>query len=693
MVSPDGKATTEYRDALSKLGYTIGSDSLSPEQWLAGKVLSVEHIKMLEASRISPNVVAERGYVTVRLSEQLKPLGFSDNQVKLVPGLLIPLHDVFGHLAGHVLRPDNPRMNDKGKPCKYEIPSLSMNVIDCPPSCVSRIGDPEIPLWITEGAKKGDALASYGQTALVINGVFGWRGMNEFGGKTILADLEKVAFNERLVYLAFDNDVVVKSSVLLALIRLAHYLTKLGAKVKFLVIPIDEDGTKVGVDDYLAMGHTVEDLVALMRDKPPKAREETDRKFKRPAPPDVLRTILSDEYKFATRDLDERVFVNGEPISGLIEAEINTYLRTVEALDSDYFYSIKAAQDLILTMADENRFNPIKDYLEELKWDGEDHIAKLCTYIKDVDGIFPMIYRRWVIGTIERVFNGPEDNFNHVLVLVGPQGEGKSYFVMWHSSGIGYSFFTNRIFIPDDKDTQYGQITNFIWELGELEHLFRKVDVEMFKNAISAQFVDIRVPYEKWPIKKPHIASYIATANNANGIFNDPTGSRRYMTAEIININWEYAKEVDVNQIFAQGYALYKAGETGKLTREEAAQVSKINANFEIPDELDDWMSELVLQNEKGFFDSKTAIGVLRSKGMPMGRWSSKDIDAWMAKRYKTHSRVWKVDGKSRRGYKGYSLAVDDVEGVFTASVDKVGLVKTVYETVEVVEEPKEGDA
>jgi hypothetical protein len=59
--------------------------------------------------------------------------------------------------------------------------------LDCPPRCRALLGDPATLLWITEGQKKADALASAGATALALLGVWNLKGKNAFGGVTVLA--------------------------------------------------------------------------------------------------------------------------------------------------------------------------------------------------------------------------------------------------------------------------------------------------------------------------------------------------------------------------------------------------------------------------------------------------------------------------------------------------------------------------
>ena len=53
--------------------------------------------------------------------------------------------------------------------------------VDCPPRCRPGLADPAVPLWITEGQKKADALASRGLCAIALLGVWNWRGTNACG--------------------------------------------------------------------------------------------------------------------------------------------------------------------------------------------------------------------------------------------------------------------------------------------------------------------------------------------------------------------------------------------------------------------------------------------------------------------------------------------------------------------------------
>jgi hypothetical protein len=89
---------------------------------------------------------------------------------------------VDGDVVGHQCKPDRPRLDrKKGKPIKYETPSGASVRLDIPPNVRNLLGNPKVPLWITEGVKKGDSAASRGLCCITLTAVYNTRGKNEYG--------------------------------------------------------------------------------------------------------------------------------------------------------------------------------------------------------------------------------------------------------------------------------------------------------------------------------------------------------------------------------------------------------------------------------------------------------------------------------------------------------------------------------
>ena len=210
------------------------------------------HLAMLAASGITPDHAALRGYETI---DRQAPAGRAEDR----QGCPQPRPRPAG--ADAALRRLAPGATSTGptiRGCatassiKYETPWRQRNGLDFPPGVAPMLGDPAIPLWITEGVKKADCGALHGLCIVGLVRVWNWLGTNTAGGKMALADWRDIALNGRRVIIAFDGDMARKPSVQKAVHALAAYLAVKGARVEYLWLPDTDD--KTGLDDYLWPG-------------------------------------------------------------------------------------------------------------------------------------------------------------------------------------------------------------------------------------------------------------------------------------------------------------------------------------------------------------------------------------------------------------------------------------------------------
>jgi len=274
------------------------SDTKSVFSEAIPELLTDHFLHLNDGSGLSIDVIRERGYRSILGKSELEKLGFTSAQ-RRSPGILIPLWSVDGKEAGYQFRPDHPRTDRRGRPVKYDSPTGSSNRLDCPPRCQKILGNPQVPLWITEGSKKADALASRGACAISVTGVWGFKGKNQFGGVTFLADWDYVTLRNRTVYLAFDSDIVSKEPVRKALEHIGEHLKHKGAAVHIIQLPQLEGQSKTGIDDYL-LRYTLQDAERLAGDFKPEEKGNRERYVSGFVLPDgtVGEMVVADDERF-----------------------------------------------------------------------------------------------------------------------------------------------------------------------------------------------------------------------------------------------------------------------------------------------------------------------------------------------------------------------------------------------------------
>lgn len=239
--------------------------------------VSQGHADELAASEITEEVRTARGYRTMYGTEedqaQLRAMHiprWAWREESAFPGLLMPMYRVSGEQIGMQFKPCVPQEYN-GKPMKYASQSGVPNRIDVPPAVAAQVQDPTEPLWITEGVKKADALASKGRPVVTLTGVFNWRSKNG-----TLGDWEDIPLRGRTVVICFDADARENRMVLAAMRRLGSWLESKGAaKVLYLIVPGElarDDGSLIktkGVDDFFHAGGTLAMLGEAASADPP----------------------------------------------------------------------------------------------------------------------------------------------------------------------------------------------------------------------------------------------------------------------------------------------------------------------------------------------------------------------------------------------------------------------------------------
>jgi predicted P-loop ATPase len=302
-----------------------------------------------------------------------------------------------------------------------------------------------------------------------------------------------------------------------------------------------------------------------------------------------------------------------QPISDVYESVILNWLYDVGFSGKDRM------TQAISQAAAMNRYHPIKEFFSSLEWDGKDHIAGLLSHFRfsrETDVFAQAAIKRWMIGAVAKIF---EQGQNYMLVIDGNQGIGKSYLVRWLCPLP--KFFIEGAIHTDDKDSYLRLISYLVWEVGELEGVTRRADRAGLKDFITRREVTQRPPYGKHDVVKPASASLVGTINeDGAGFLNDPTGSRRFAVVKVEEIDRAYSETVNVNQLWAQVYELYKMGEAWELEYQEKAAQVEINKAYEADSPVEEHLKQLYEWGGKVpddlFIPSIEILGSLKMAGL-----------------------------------------------------------------------------
>lgn len=235
-------------------------------------------------------------------------------------------------------------------------------------------------------------------------------------------------------------------------------------------------------------------------------------------------------------------------------------------------------------------YNPIVDFVESLDgaWKGESMIDKFCSFIKvrEFPGYekdffanrFRRYLRKWGASAIAQVLGDhPAD-----VVL---------FFVNAHE-GIGKSSMAKFLVPPaldtyyqkSDKDPRYfdfvkalcsNVVVNFDDNVG-----MTKNNAETIKAGLSEMQFKSNRYFDEF---LPRMASCVGTSNKSpemGGFLIPELGTRRWAIIETEGIDYEYSRQVDVFQMWAEFYVLYKTADFNYKWDEEFDHFEEFNQKY-----------------------------------------------------------------------------------------------------------------
>lgn len=216
--------------------------------------------------------------------------------------------------------------------------------------------------------------------------------------------------------------------------------------------------------------------------------------------------------------------------------------------------------DAWLLASDKNRFHPVREYLDSLIWDGTKRVERLLIdYLGAEDNIYTkMVTKKSLTACVARIYE-PGIKFDTVLVLVGPQGCGKSQIIKL----LGKDWFSDTLTTVQGKEA-YEQVQGFwIIEIAELAAM-KKIEIEAIKHFIAKSEDAFRASYGRHVKTNKRQCVFFGTTNTRE-FLRDMTGNRRFWPVDVMIQKptrdlWRDLDSDEIDQIWAEAITYYKEG-------------------------------------------------------------------------------------------------------------------------------------
>lgn len=237
-------------------------------------------------------------------------------------------------------------------------------------------------------------------------------------------------------------------------------------------------------------------------------------------------------------------------------------------------------RDSVSVVYSRHAFNPVRDYLDALQWDGT---LRVDTLVSDYLGapdtpLVRAMTRKQLTAAVARVYE-PGCKHDYVLVLTGPEGIGKSTLL----NTLGGRWFSDSLNTFEGKDAMELLQPAWLLELSELSALKRS-ELEGVKQFLSRQVDEYRPAYAERTEKRPRHCVFFGTTNETSFLKGD-TGNRRFWViptgvTEPHKSVFDGGLEGERDQIWAEAVHYYRKGEKRYLPVALEAEARKVQEDF-----------------------------------------------------------------------------------------------------------------
>ena len=268
--------------------------------------------------------------------------------------------------------------------------------------------------------------------------------------------------------------------------------------------------------------------------------------------------------------------------------------------------SEKKVQSAIKIVANENRYHPVRDYLDSLQWDGTERIRYALHHFlgADTDEYTYEALKLFLMGAIRRVFR-PGSKFEVMLCLVGGQGAGKSTFFRLLTGRD--EWFSDDLKKLDDENVYRKLQGHWIIEMSEMIATANAKSIEDIKSFLSRQKETYKIPYDKQPDDRLRQCVFGGTSNTLDFLPLDRTGNRRFLPimvypekSEVHIMADEKASRAYIEQMWAEAMVIYRSKKYKLSLSKEMEQYLKEFQKQFMPEDTKAGMIQGFLDSYKG---------------------------------------------------------------------------------------------
>lgn len=287
---------------------------------------------------------------------------------------------------------------------------------------------------------------------------------------------------------------------------------------------------------------------------------------------------------------EEEIIIPGQSFS--IDNQGNASLAWLKSECSLFDFSTDQLDGMVTYLADQNQYNPVAEWIMSKPWDGVsrvqmfyDTVTGVNDHVEEKRLFKETLMRRWCISAIAAAFSPNGISAAGVLTFQGPQYIGKTkWFKQLVPAELGV-LKDGMILRPDDKDSVKQCVSFWLVELGELDATFRKADIAALKSFLTNDSDVLRRAYARKESKFARRTVFFASVNPKE-FLHDPTGNRRYWTIEASYL--DHSHMIDMQQVWAEFYHLWRGGEGYYLTPDEVQALNEHNEGYTAVDPIED---------------------------------------------------------------------------------------------------------